>query len=579
MRRDDEPRVLAAMRRDGESRVLAVSVTAAGARHTASLPYERHHGDLGDTVRRRWADVDAFVLFCAAGIAVRVIAPLLGSGTAAKRTDPAVVVVDEAARFVVPLIGGHGADANSLAVDVAELLEATPVLTTATDAAGVPALDLLPGLVAAGDVAGATRAILDGALPSVTSDLPGGVQAWAAAVAHWESESPVSESMVTLAVTDRVDAPADVTLHPASLVAGVGASSDAPAGEALALLHSALAGAGLAPDSVGLVATIERRAGDPVVAAFGRDVMAFTATELDPVEVPNPSVTVRAAVGTASVAEAAALLAAGPGAQLVIGKVKGPHSTVAVARRARPRGSLAVVGLGPGAARHRTPAATAAVRGAECVIGYTLYVEQVDGLLRPDQDVVPSPIGAEADRCGEALRRAAAGQRVALVCSGDAGVFAMATLVLELAPRYGNPPVEIVPGVTASLGAASILGAPLAHDHALISLSDLLTPWELIERRLRAAAEADMAVALYNPRSARRTIQLQTAKDILLESRPASTPAGIVANATRPGQRVAMTTLGELDPADVDMVSMVIVGSSATRIVNDRMVTPRGFRT
>lgn len=567
------------MKRDGEPRVLAVSVTAAGARHAASLPYERHHGDLSDTVRQRWADVDAFVLFCAAGIAVRVIAPLLGSGAAAKRTDPAVVVVDEAARFVVPLVGGHGAGANSLAVDVAELLEATPVLTTATDAAGVPALDLLPGLVAVGDVAGATRAILDGARPSVTSDLPGGVQAWAAAVARWASPTPVSESGVTLAVTDRVDAPADVTLHPASLVAGVGASSDAPAGEALALLHSALAGAGLAPESVGLVATIERRAGDPVVTAFGRDVMAFTATELDPVEVPNPSATVRGAVGTASVAEAAALLAAGPGAQLVIDKVKGPHSTVAVARRARPRGSLTVVGLGPGAARHRTPAATAAVRGAECVIGYTLYVEQVDGLLRPDQDVVPSPIGAEADRCGEALRRAAAGQWVALVCSGDAGVFAMATLVLELAPRYGNPPVEIVPGVTASLGAASILGAPLAHDHALISLSDLLTPWELIERRLRAAAEADMAVALYNPRSARRTIQLQTAKDILLESRPASTPAGIVANATRPGQRVAMTTLGELDPADVDMVSMVIVGSSATRIVNGRMVTPRGFRT
>ena len=190
-----------------------------------------------------------------------------------------------------------------------------------------------------------------------------------------------------------------------------------------------------------------------------------------------------------------------------------------------------------------------------------------------------SPIGAEADRCSEALRRAAAGEQVALVCSGDAGVFAMATLVLELAPRYGNPPVEIVPGVTASLGAASILGAPLAHDHALISLSNLLTPWELIERRLRAAADADMAVALYNPRSARRTTQLQTAKEILLESRPASTPAGIVANATRPGQRVAMTTLGELDPAGVDMVSMVIVGSSATRVVNGRMVTPRGFRT
>ena len=558
-------------------RVLAVSITAAGARRAASLPYERRHGDLGDTVRRHWAGVDGFVLFCAAGIAVRVVAPLLGTGPAAKKSDPAVVVVDEAGRFVVPLVGGHGAEANSLAVEVAELLEATPVLTTATDSAGLPALDQLPGLAARGDVAGATRAMLDGARPTVACDLPGGLEAWGGPAARWDT--PAAEAEVTLAVTDRADARADVTLHPASLVAGVGASTDAPEHEALALLRAALDGAGLAPESVGLVGTIDRRAADPVVAALGHDVMAFTAEELASVEVPNPSETVRAEVGTASVAEAAALLAAGAGSQLVVEKTKGPHATVAVARRARPRGSVAVVGLGPGAARHRTPAATAAVRGAESVIGYTLYVEQVAGLLRAGQDVVSSPIGAEAERCGEALRRAASGQRVALVCSGDAGVFAMATLVLELAPRHGNPPVEIVPGVTASLGAASILGAPLAHDHALISLSDLLTPWELIERRIRAAADADMAVALYNPRSARRTTQLQTAKDILLASRPASTPAGVVANATRPGQRVVLTTLGELDPDGVDMVSIVIVGCSATRVLNGRMVTPRGFRT
>lgn len=565
------------MTRDGEPRVLAVSITARGARNAARLPYERRHGDLGDTVRRCWADIDAFVLFCAAGIAVRVVAPLLGTGPAAKKTDPAVVVVDEAARFVVPLVGGHAAEANSLATDVADLLEATPVLTTATDAVGMAALDQLPGLTAAGDVAGATRALLDGARTSLTCDLPGGLEVWGGPAAGWAAAC--EDADVTVAVTDRTDARADVRLHPASLVVGVGASTDAPADEALGLLHSALAEAELAAESVGLVATIDRRAGDPVVAAFGRDVMAFTAEELATVVVPNPSATVQAEVGTASVAEAAALLAAGESAQLVIEKVKGPHSTLAVARRAGPRGSLAVVGLGPGAARHRTPAATAAVRGAQTVIGYTLYVEQVASLLRPGQEVVASPIGAEADRCGEALRRAAAGQRVALVCSGDAGVFAMATLVLELAPRHGNPPVEIVPGVTASLGAASILGAPLAHDHALISLSDLLTPWELIERRVRAAADADMAVALYNPRSARRTTQLQTVKEILLASRPASTPAGVVANATRPGQRVALTTLGELDPDDVDMVSMVIVGSSATRVVNGRMVTPRGFRT
>jgi len=146
-----------------------------------------------------------------------------------------------------------------------------------------------------------------------------------------------------------------------------------------------------------------------------------------------------------------------------------------------------------------------------------------------------------------------------------------------VAPKFGSPPVRIVPGVTASLAASSLLGAPLAHDHALISLSDLLTPWEMIERRLVAVAEADMAVAFYNPRSMRRVTQLARAREILLEHRPDTTPVGIVANATRPGEQVIITTLADLDPADVDMFSIVVVGSSTTTMVNGWMVTPRGY--
>ncbi|MEM7323805.1 MAG: precorrin-3B C(17)-methyltransferase, partial [Actinomycetota bacterium] len=219
----------------------------------------------------------------------------------------------------------------------------------------------------------------------------------------------------------------------------------------------------------------------------------------------------------------------------------------------------------------------AAIRSADAVIGYRLYVDQCTQLLSARQDVVRSPIGAEVDRCREAATRAAAGQRVALVCSGDSGVFAMATLVFEVAAEVGNPPVHVVPGVTASLAAAAILGAPLAHDHALVSLSDLLTPWPLIERRLEALAAADFAVAFYNPRSQRRTMQLERAREILLTGRPASTPVGIVVNATRPGETVTVTTLGDLNPADVDMFSIVVVGSSTTELRNGKMVTPRGY--
>jgi cobalt-precorrin 5A hydrolase/precorrin-3B C17-methyltransferase len=289
---------------------------------------------------------------------------------------------------------------------------------------------------------------------------------------------------------------------------------------------------------------------------------------------------VAAAVGTASVAEAAALLAAGRESALIAGKQVSAtrDSTVAVARRARPAGHLAVVGLGPGDPAWRTPAAAAAIRQAGTVIGYGAYVDLAGDLLRAGQLVVRSPIGAEADRCRDALSRAAAGQQVALVCSGDAGVYAMASLVCELAPEAGDPPVTVVPGVTAALGAAAILGAPLGHDHAAVSLSDLLTPWEVIARRLEAAAAGDFVVSLYNPRSARRATQLAAALRILGAHRPGATPAAILTDIGRAGQRVVRTTLADLDPSDVGMLSLVVVGATATRWIGARMVTPRGYR-
>ncbi|HKA83441.1 MAG TPA: precorrin-3B C(17)-methyltransferase [Acidimicrobiales bacterium] len=546
-------------------RVLAASLDAAGARTCARLPFEHVHGDLAATVRARWTDVDAFVLCCATGIAVRVVGPLLDD----KSTDPAVVCVDEADRFAVALCGGHAGGANDLARQVAALLDATPVVTTATDAAGVPALDALPGFVAMGDVAGVARAWLDRGPPAIGRTL------------DWPVPFRAGDGPHRVMVTDQVinPGPGQVVLHPPSLVVGVGASSDAPADAASGLLQRALAGAGLAAESVGEVATLDRRAGDAVVTALHHPVRAFDAATLAAVDVPHPSPIAAAAVGTPSVAEAAALAAAGPGAELVVAKQKAAAATVAVARRRRPPGRLTVVGLGPGHPRHRTPAAAAAVRGADVVIGYEPYVEQCADLVSPAQLVVRSPIGAETDRCAESLDRAAGGANVALVCSGDPGVYAMAGLAHQLAPRHGGPPIEVVPGVTAAAAAAALLGAPLAHDHAVVSLSDLLTPWRVIERRLQAVAAADVAVALYNPRSARRTWQLDAARSILLDGRPPATPVGIVTDATRPGERVILTTLADLDPTVVGMLSIVVVGSTATTVVDGRIVTPRGYAT
>lgn len=542
-------------------KVLSVAVTGAGRALAERLPYELlSDRRAAEVVPARWAEVDAFVLFLATGAAVRIVAPLL----AGKATDPAVVCVDEAGRFAVALCGGHAGGANALARTVAAALGATPVVTTATDAAAVPALDQLPGFTATGDVAGVTTAMLDGRQPLIEAEL-----AWPAPLAAGAGPERI-------VITDRAvpPAPGVVALHPPSLVAGVGASSNAPADAAATLLATALAG--LARESLAEVATIDRRAGDPVVTTLGLPVRAFTAEALAAVDVPTPSEVVRAAVGTASVAEAAALLAAGPGAELVVAKLAGTEATVAVARRQGPRGHLAVVGLGPGDVAHRTPAAETAVRRAEVVIGYGPYVDACADLLTAAQEVVRSPIGDETVRAKQAVAEAGAGRRVALVCSGDAGVYAMASLTLEVAGDAGVD-VEVVPGVTAALASSALLGAPLGHDHVIISLSDLLTPWSAIEARLRAAAEADLVVALYNPRSRGRTWQFGAACDILRARRPAGTPVGVVTDASRPAQSVRLTTLEAVDAGAVGMTTCVIVGSSTTRVIGGRMVTPRGY--
>jgi cobalt-precorrin 5A hydrolase / precorrin-3B C17-methyltransferase len=578
------------------SRIVTCSVTEAGARLARRLPYEHHHGGLVATVRDRWADADGFVLVCASGVAVRAVAPLLADKTA----DPAVVVVDDGGRYAVALTGGHRGGANVLAREVAALLGAEPVVTTATDGAGLPALDTLPGFTVTGDVAAVTRAWLDGAPPTVDVDpalaawplppIPGATESPAPGRPEGEPEPSTHPNGGFLAraprrvlVTDRQVEPAagEAVLRPRSLVLGVGSSTGADPEGLRRLALGTLAAAGLSVDAVGCVATVDRKAGEPAVvelaAALGVALRVFPADSLAAQPVPNPSPVVAAAVGTPSVAEAAALAGAGPGAVLVVEKQRSADATVAVARRAGPEGHLAVVGVGPGDPALRTPAATAAVRHADAVVGYGPYVDLVDDLLTARQAVVRSPIGAETERCREALRRAAAGEAVALVCSGDPGVYAMASLVCELAPHHGDPPVTVVPGVTAALAAAAVLGAPLGHDHAAVSLSDLLTPWPVIERRLQAVADGDFTVSLYNPRSKRRTGQLDRALEILAGRRPAGTPAAIVTDVGRPGQRVVRTTLAELDPEQVDMLSLVVIGSSTTRWQGDRMVTPRGY--
>ena len=239
--------------------------------------------------------------------------------------------------------------------------------------------------------------------------------------------------------------------------------------------------------------------------------------------------------------------------------------------------SLTCVGLGPGGADDLTLRARAALEEAEVIVGYTTYVNLIRDAF-PRKEFVVTGMRGEVERCRLALERAAAGSKIAVVCSGDPGVYGMAGLLLELAPEYPGVQVEVIAGVTAANGGAAVLGAPLMHDWCSISLSDLMTPWTVIERRLVAAAEADFCIALYNPSSHGRSDYLARACDVLLAHRRGSTVCGCVRNIGRTGEEHHLMTLAELRDAQVDMLTCVFIGNSQTRVIDGCMVTPRGYQ-
>ena len=241
-------------------------------------------------------------------------------------------------------------------------------------------------------------------------------------------------------------------------------------------------------------------------------------------------------------------------------------------------GILKVVGIGPGAPDLMAPRALAALQEAEVIIGYKGYLDQAAASLNPAAEILSSTMMQEVDRCGRALDEACAGRNTALVCGGDPGIYAMAGLVFELAKsRNARRPIEIIPGIAALNACAAVLGAPLMHDFAAVSLSDLLTPWELIEKRLEAAASADFVTALYNPKSKKRTSQLAGAREIFLRHRVPETPVGLVTAASRDNESVELRTLADMLEAEIGMQSAVIIGNSQTFVWQNRMVTPRGY--
>ena len=542
--------------------------------------------------RKLFADGRPVVGICASGILVRAVAPLLGD----KRAEPPVIAVAEDGASVVPLVGGHHG-ANDLARKIADAIGAHAAITTAGDLRFGVALDAPPpGWTFANpqDARAVMAALLEGEKARLDGE------------ADWLAGSglPVAtDATITLTATIRNEAGSNRKLvyHPHRLAVGIGCERDADPAEVDALVRQTLAEAGLSPKAVACVVSIDLKADEVAILAaaerLGVPARFFTAERLER-ETPRlaePSDIVFAEVGCHGVAEGAALAAAGPRGRLAVTKRKSHRATCAIAEApaiidpamtGRARGSLAIVGIGPGTADWLTPHAARALERADTIVGYGLYLDLVESRIA-GKDQVRAPLGAEEERVRRALGLAASGRDVALVSSGDAGIYAMATLVFECLDAGGLEPgaeriaIDIAPGISAMQAAAARAGAPLGHDFCTISLSDLLTPWDAIEKRIRAAAEGDFVIAFYNPVSQRRRTQLAAAREILMQHRPAETPVVLGRNLGRDGERVTTVALQDLDVDTVDMLTLVIVGASSTRRVaaagRTWTYTPRGY--
>lgn len=541
---------------------------------------------------------------CASGILIRALAPLLEDKTA----EPPVVAVSEDGSAAVPLLGGHHG-ANAIARAIARATGGTAAITTASETRLGFALDVPPPgwRVANPERAKAlTARLLEGGRVSVS--LEAGSAEWLTRYPRISLHStPYGHddkkcAAADIVVTDRAASPRErsLVLHPPVLVVGVGSSRTCPPAELAALTRRTLCEARLAAGAIAAVASIDLKMDEPAVLRLaerlGVPARFFPAERLlkETPRLRSPSATTFRATGCYGVAEGAALAAVGRRGALVVAKRKSRNATCAIARSPRPldparigqaHGHLTIVGIGPGTAAWRTQEASAALADASDVVGYGLYLKLLGDALRGKRRHA-LPLGAETERARLALDLAAKGRAVALVSSGDAGIYGLASLVFELVDRAERPGwrricIDVVPGLSALQAAAARTGAPLGHDFAAISLSDLLTPWRRIERRLVAAARGDFVLALYNPRSARRTRQLEAARRILLRHRRPETPVVLARNLGRAGERLAIDTLAGFDASAVDMLTLVLIGSRSTRVLAadpPRLYTPRGYR-
>ncbi|MGC6484261.1 MAG: precorrin-3B C(17)-methyltransferase [Candidatus Puniceispirillales bacterium] len=570
---------------------------------------DQHFDEAMAAIRDRFLSGVPVIGVCAAAILIRAIGGHAGS----KHDDPPVLAVSDDGAMVIPLLGGHHG-ANALARMIADETGGTAAITTAGDRRFDLALDAPPPPFCLADADAAKpvmAALLAGEKAQLEIDLPPSLEhladafrAWVAPVlADAEEAARGPRLMLSLAPAKSLDA--DLVFHPKILHLGLGASRGCPTAEMAGLVAASLADARLAREAIAGVYSLDLKADETAIldlaASLGQRLQVFDAPRLEQ-ETPRlsqPSDIVFAEVGCHGVAEGSALAAAGPAASLVLPKQRDAHATMAVAldptglfrpEDCRHRGKVMLVGIGPGQSAWRTPEATAMIAAADELVGYGFYIDLLAGLGhgKTRRDFA---LGEEEARCRYALEEAAKGRDIAIICSGDAGIYAMGALVFELLGRDAAQAgvsdaakrVEVLtaPGISALQAAAARSGAILGHDFCTISLSDLLTPWDAIETRIKAAATGDFVIAFYNPVSRRRREGLAKAKAILLRHRPDETPVVLATSLGRDEETIRYRRLADLDIDEVDMMTVVMVGASTSMKINRgdgaAVYTPRGY--
>ncbi|AFZ36772.1 cobalt-precorrin 5A acetaldehyde-lyase [Stanieria cyanosphaera PCC 7437] len=562
--------------------------------------------NLSEHLTNIWHEYRAFVFCLATGAVVRLIAPLIES----KATDPAVVVIDAQGRFVISLCSGHQGGADLLAQLIAQQIGAQSIITGASDSLRLPKIDLL-GLPYGwrkgdGDWTGVMAAIAKNQTVQIIQEvgstlwqqnLPDGHPfyfGFPEANQQFQPQGRIWISATQRRFASNSDFP-KVQWHPRVLWIGIGCERGTSAQLIETAITDTLQKYHLSSKAIAGIATIDLKADEvgilELCQSWNLPLRTFSAQQLSPIDIPNPSEIVQQEVGTPSVAEAAAILASNTDNSLIVAKqiIKLPHQsgavTVAIAQPEQEyigrQGKLYLVGIGPGSLEQITPAAKTAIIQADVVIGYSLYLDLIKPLLRPEQIIESFPITQEKQRAQRSRELAQWGLTVAVISSGDCGIYGMAGLVLEELQAEDwdgkNPVVEVFPGISALQAAAARVGAPLMHDFCAISLSDLLTPWQVIQKRLEAAAQGDFVTAIYNPRSQKRTQQIVTAQEIFLKYRRNDTPVALVSSAYRLNETINITTLKEMLKHPIDMLTIIIIGNSSTRRHTDWVITPRGY--